>query len=223
MTLGFREKVLGIIAAMAAVFVVLGAVGWFWISSSLRAVDNVEAMSDVLATVGQTSRRMTEVRASVVAHVGATTNADYRKQLDARIADLDQQIAADLDTLVASAHTSDEQRAVQNLRDAWTAYRAAAQRTLELSRRYDLVAAQQNMTSDGAQKFEALLQAIRDLEEASRADAAAAADQAQSQLSLLRYAMLGAAGLAVVAFVVGFAVLRPALRTVGAVARASEQ
>ncbi|MCM8747096.1 MCP four helix bundle domain-containing protein, partial [Thermomicrobium sp. CFH 73360] len=195
MALGFKGKVLGILAAMAAVFVLLGAVGWFWISSSLREVATVEEMNGVLATVGQMSRRMTEVRTSVVAHVGATTNADYRKQLDARIAELDQMIATDLDTLAATAHTADEQQAAQNLRDAWKTYRDSAERTLQLSRRYDLVAAQQNMTTDAAQKFEALLQAIRDLEAVSRADAQAAADHAQAQLGLLRIAMVGAAGL----------------------------
>ncbi len=223
MALGFKGKVLGILAAMAAVFVLLGAVGWFWISSSLRAVDTVEEMNGVLATVGQMSRRMTEVRTSVVAHVGATTNADYRKQLDARIAELDQMIATDLDTLAATAHTADEQQTVQNLRDAWKSYRDSAERTLQLSRRYDLVAAQQNMTTDAAQKFDALLQVIRDLEAASQADARAVADRAHAQLALLRYAMVGAAGLAVAAFVVGFLVLRPVLRTVSAVARASER
>ncbi len=223
MTLGFRGKVLGILAAMAAVFVVLGAVGWFLISSSLRAVDTVEEMNDVLATVGQMSRRMTEVRTNVVAHVGATTNADYRKQLDARIAELDQKIAADLDALAATAHTDEEQRAIQNLRDAWTAYRQSAERTLQLSRRYDLVAAQQTLTSDGAQKFDALLQAIRETESVAQADAQANTSKTQAQLNMLRFTTLGAAGLALVAFVIGFLVLRPALRTVSAVAQVSEQ
>jgi len=223
MTIGFREKVLGILAAMAAIFVLLGAIGWFWLGQTRSAVQQENEMNEALIVLGQTGRRMAEVRASVVAHVGAATNADYRRQLDERIAQLDTQIAQGLDQLQALAHTPEEQERTAAVREAWTTYRASAERTLQFSRKDDLVAAQQNMTGDAAQKFAALLDAIRNLEQASSQDAQAIVQRAESQLTMLRFAMLGAAGLAVVAFLGGLLVLRPALRTVAEIAGASQQ
>lgn len=223
MSLTVKQKLIGTLAAMTAVLLVVSAIGWILIGHSQEAAQNLQEEAEMLHSLGNLSRDMVEAQANVVAFVAATNNADFRRQIGQRIATLDEEISRGLDELSTSAESPLEQSKVTALREAWTTYRSSRERTLGFVRGGDLVAAEQNMTGDAAQKFQVLLQTVEEFAGLLEQEVGTARTETQAQLTIVRFATLGAGALSIVVLILGMIILRPVLRAVASIARTSEQ
>lgn len=223
MTLTVRQRITGLLLGLAVIVLTAGGFSWF---AALQAQERTRLLQQeltTLAVISDASRAMVQLRADVVSHVAAALDDGTKHELENKILSTTQAIAADLDTLQQSRLSSEQQQSVAQLRQAWEDYWTAASQALQLSRQRAIVNAQQQLTHEVEPRYTTLLNTIRQLEQSIQSETEQFASESTARLAGIQWVVAIATLIALIAVFLGTLLVQPILRTISALASASER